>query len=61
MINPTSWKFILYPHSHVGHIDKMRQIALFLEYPCFVWNDRIYDTESGKDTGYTVGDINERT
>ena len=27
------------------------------EYPYFIWNDRVYDTATGEDTGYQKSDL----
>ena len=52
-----SYKYIFYPHTAYGWIDNCRQAAINAGYPMFVWNDRVYDSYQGTDTGKTVKDI----
>lgn len=39
-----------------GHIDRIMHAAEGVGYPFFVWNDRIYRTADGHDTGLVVKD-----
>jgi hypothetical protein len=41
----------------VGSIMEMWKLAKKLEYPYFLWNDRVYTTADGEDTGKTIEDI----
>lgn len=47
--------------SMLGHISHMRNLAVTVGYPYFVWNGRIYMTERVEDTGYQVrGNFNDQ-
>lgn len=52
-----TWKNTLYPHSYIGTIDKMMDLAIKLEYEFFAWNGRIYKSKTGKQTAYIETDI----
>lgn len=57
--SPTlTWKDVLYCHSLGFHtINSFWSRANSLQYPYFCWNDRIYLTYNGSDTGLTIQDI----
>lgn len=45
-MNKITWKNTLYPHAFLGHIEIMRDFAMKLNYPYFVWNGIVYGTEN---------------
>ena len=57
--NVLTWKSVLYPHTWIGHRDRMRDLALSVGYPMFYWNGRIYDTPSGKLNNLNAEDIKD--
>jgi len=47
-----TWKNVFNStHRWWGDIEKAQQVAKEAGYKFFCWSNRIYDTESGKDTG----------
>lgn len=58
-INQLSFRDVLHTRAHVGHIDRMLELAQTLGYPYFLWNDRVY--QAGKttytETGLTASDV----
>jgi hypothetical protein len=52
---PVSWKFIFNSSLSLYFIfDYARQAAKNADYPFFTWNDKIYETGTGKDTGINM-------
>jgi hypothetical protein len=52
-----TYQFIFFPHVGYGWVDNCRQAAINAGYSMFLWNDRIYDSYTGEDTGKTVKDV----
>jgi hypothetical protein len=52
-----SYKYIFFPHVRYGLISNCQQAAINAGYRMFLWNDKVYDSYNGKDTGKTVKDI----
>lgn len=52
-----TWKYVLYPHAIIGHINKMQQLAKKLNYTYFAWNGIIYHTDMFRITNLTTDDI----
>lgn len=52
-----TYKYIFVPHVGYGWITNCQQAAIDCGYPMFIWNNRIYETYTGQDTGKTVKDI----
>jgi len=48
------YKNVLVAHGWIGQIDIMRENAKSVNYPMFMWNGRIYSTETG-DEVVTMG------
>jgi hypothetical protein len=57
IINQLSWHDTLYPHAHIGHVDRMREFATILGYRFFAWNGLVYKTETGECTNLRVGSV----
>ena len=49
-----NWHNTLNVHTRLGWMGVQQQHALDLGYPFFAWNDRVYHTRGGDDTGYIV-------
>lgn len=45
----------------LGHISLAKQHADALGYPFFLWNDRVYEADGYRDTGYTAENLRNGT
>lgn len=54
-----SYRDVLHTREHIGHIDRMRDLAHTLGYPYFLWNSCVYKVVGPhyEDTGLTYENL----
>lgn len=61
MADEINYRNVLVAHSHLGHINIIREHARILGYRYFLWNDIVYTTKECYDTGYTIDFLEKPT